>query len=59
MLLAKLHGYAWEVGGTKQVVYTTQDGHLHELSVVVGGSWFHADLTQIAGAPTVAPDPPR
>ncbi len=46
-------GYAWPDGHSKQVVYTSADGHIHELVVGPpgGGSWTHADLTQIAGGP--------
>jgi hypothetical protein len=50
-----ISGYGWEKGGTKQVVYLTADGHIHELVVAVGGSWSHADLTTIAGAPPAVP----
>jgi hypothetical protein len=46
-----MQGYSWETGRSKQVVYTTSDGHVHELSVTVGGAWQHADLTAITGAP--------
>jgi hypothetical protein len=46
-------GYEWKAGGSKQVVYITADGHIHELFVSVGGSWSHADLTQVAGAPLI------
>jgi len=48
--------FGWKAAGTKQVVYLTADGHLHELFVPVGGSWSHADLTQITGAPRPEPD---
>ena len=48
--------FAWKAGGSKQVVYLTADGHIHELFVSVGGSWSHADLTQITGAPLPQPD---
>ena len=51
-------GYEWKAGGSKQVVYRTEDGHIHELFVVVGGSWRHADLTQIAGAPPASTNSP-
>jgi hypothetical protein len=44
-------GYSWEAGQSKQVVYLTNDGHIHELYVTVGGTWKHADLTAITGAP--------
>ena len=30
------YGYSWEVGQSKQVVYRTADGHIHELYVVKG-----------------------
>src|SRR5262249_4750499 len=50
-------GYEWEAGSSKQVVYITADGHIHELFVSVGGSWSHADLTQITGAPPPPSDP--
>ena len=49
-----ISGYAWEAGKAKQVVFTTADGHIHELVVAVGGKWSHADLTAITGAPTAA-----
>ena len=44
-------GYAWPEGGTKQITYLGQDGHVHEVVVSVGGSWQHTDLTMITGAP--------
>ena len=46
-----VNGYSWEAGQSKQVVYGTQNGHIHELSVVKGGAWQHADLTTMAGVP--------
>ena len=49
--MLRISGYAWENGRTKQVVYLTSDGHIHELFVAVGGAWDHADLTQLTGAP--------
>jgi hypothetical protein len=49
-------GYEWEAGGSKQVVYISADGHIHELFVSVGGSWDHADLTQTTGASQPQPD---
>jgi hypothetical protein len=52
--MLRIATYAWEKGGTKQVVYRAADGHIHELFVAVGGSWSHADLTQMTGAPLVA-----
>lgn len=45
------YGYSWEAGQSKQVVYQTADHHIHELYVTVGGTWQHADLTAITGAP--------
>jgi hypothetical protein len=50
---SNLVGYAWEVGESKQVVYTTADGHIHELYVSIGKNWGHADLTQLTNAPAV------
>jgi len=47
-------GYEWKAGGSKQVVFLTANGHIHELFVSVGGSWSHVDLTQMTGAPRVA-----
>jgi hypothetical protein len=47
-----LTGYEWEKGGSKQVVYTTNDGHIHELWVRPDEEWKHADLMQMTGAPT-------
>src|SRR5689334_3139708 len=38
-------GYEWDAGGTKQVVYTTSDGHIQELSASVDRGWGHTDLT--------------
>jgi hypothetical protein len=48
--------FGWKAGATKQIVYLTEDGHIHELSVPVGGSWSHVDLTQTTGAPPLQPD---
>src|SRR5262245_31139103 len=49
--MLKIAAYAWETGGTKQVVYHAEDGHIHELFVSMGGAWGHADLTQMTSAP--------
>ena len=46
-----LQGCALKAGGTKHVVYTGRDGHIHELSAGVIGMWKHSDLTQVTGAP--------
>jgi hypothetical protein len=46
-----LVGYAWPEGGTKQVSYLGPQGHIHELCVSAGGSWQHADLSALTGAP--------
>jgi hypothetical protein len=46
-----LSGFAWESFQTKQVVYLTPDGHVHELSIKLGGRWGDADLTRLTGAP--------
>jgi hypothetical protein len=49
-----LVAFGWKAAGTKQLVYTGRDGHLHELSAGVTGLWNYADLTQATGAPLVA-----
>lgn len=46
-----LAGYAWKAAGTKHLVYSGRDGHLHELSAGVTGLWKYSDLTQVTGAP--------
>ena len=46
-----LVGYEWPEGRSKQVVYISQDHHIHELVVGIGGEWQHADLMTLAGAP--------
>ncbi|HEV2360679.1 MAG TPA: hypothetical protein VGS21_03145, partial [Acidimicrobiales bacterium] len=46
-----LCGYSWDVGRSKQVVYFDSGGHVHELWIVAGSIWKHADLTELAGAP--------
>jgi hypothetical protein len=53
-----LSGYAWEAYNSKQVVYLTPDGHVHELYVTPGIPWSHADLTDLAGAPAAAANSP-
>jgi hypothetical protein len=45
-----LVGYAWKAAGTKYLVYSGRDGHLHELSTGTRGPWKHSDLTQVTGA---------
>ncbi len=44
-------GYDWPNGGTQQVVYVDDNGHIIELFVAVGGRWQLADLTALTGAP--------
>jgi hypothetical protein len=46
-----LVGYAWKAAGTKHLVYSGRDGHLHELSAGIRGLWKYSDLTQVTGAP--------
>ncbi|HTP36573.1 MAG TPA: hypothetical protein VMJ75_30565 [Candidatus Acidoferrales bacterium] len=50
-------GYAWKGGCSKQVVYLTSDGHVHELWVRRFGSWSHADLTAMTNAPAAVGPP--
>ena len=49
-----LIGYDWPEGQCKQVAYISQDHHLHEFSVGVGGPWLHTNLTQISSAPVAS-----
>ena len=46
-----LAAYDWKKAGTKQLVYSGRDGHLHELSAGVVGLWHHTDLTEATSAP--------
>ncbi len=46
-----LAAYTWEIGKTKHVVYTSGDGHIHELMTGVDGTWKHTDLTDATDAP--------
>ncbi|HLZ63515.1 MAG TPA: hypothetical protein VKR06_41810 [Ktedonosporobacter sp.] len=46
-----LTGYAWPEGQMKQLAYVDQVGRLHELSLEVGRTWQHVDLTALAQAP--------
>jgi hypothetical protein len=52
--MKSLVGYEWPVGRSKQVVYISQDHHIHEFFVKTGEMWQHADLTTQAGAPTAS-----
>jgi hypothetical protein len=47
----KLYGYDWPQGGTKQVVYVDEEGHVIELEMGVERPWASADLTKQTGAP--------
>jgi hypothetical protein len=49
----QLTGFSWSAGNAKQVAYLDDAGHIHELSVVLGGNWSHADLTAMTGAAPV------
>ncbi len=46
-----LVAYEWKDAGTKQLVYSGREGHIHELSAGVAGLWRHTDLTEATGAP--------
>lgn len=46
-----LVGFDWPEGRSKQVVYISQDHHVHEFHVGMGGTWQHTDLTRLVGAP--------
>ncbi len=45
-----LAGYSWSAGDAKYVVYTSPDGHIHELSAGVSGPWHYTNLSLAAGA---------
>jgi hypothetical protein len=46
-----LAAYDWNAGGTKYVVYTSGDGHIHELVCGQDGRWRHTDLMATSEAP--------
>jgi hypothetical protein len=46
-----LAGYEWSAGGTKQVVYVDDQGHVIELFVAAGDPWQWTDLTALTAAP--------
>ena len=50
----KLYGYDWPHGGTKQVVYVDDQGHVIELEMGLNTRWGPADLTELTGAPPAA-----
>ncbi len=47
----KLYGYDWPHGGTKQVVFVDDQGHVIELEMGLDSPWQSADLTELTGAP--------
>jgi catechol 2,3-dioxygenase-like lactoylglutathione lyase family enzyme len=49
-----LTGYAWSAGGTKQVAYVDERGHVIELLVAAGAPWQWVDLTELANAPVAS-----
>ncbi|HEX4206763.1 MAG TPA: hypothetical protein VHZ51_21695 [Ktedonobacteraceae bacterium] len=48
---AHIVGFDWPAGGTKQVAYIDERGHIIELHVSVEGQWRITDLTEITRAP--------
>jgi len=52
-----LAGYAWSAGGTKQVAYVDDQGHVIELFVARGSPWQWVDLTALTGAPLLHQKP--
>ncbi len=50
-MMTPLVGFDWPQGRSKQVAYISQDRHIHEFCVGIGGSWQHTDLTTQASAP--------
>lgn len=49
-----LVAFDWKAAGTKHLVYTGRDGHLHELSAGTTGLWSYIDLTQTTNTPPAA-----
>lgn len=46
-----LVSFDWPQGNAKQLAYISQDHHIHEFHVGIGGAWQHTDLSILAGAP--------
>jgi hypothetical protein len=44
-------GYEWAESRCKQVAFVGENGHIHELCLVAGNQWKHADLSAITNAP--------
>jgi hypothetical protein len=44
-------GFEWPEGRCKQIAFVGEDRHVHELRIVAGESWTHADLSAMTGAP--------
>jgi alpha-D-ribose 1-methylphosphonate 5-triphosphate synthase subunit PhnG len=44
--ITALDGYSWAVGDSKQVVYTGEDGDIHELWMPRTGNWTSTNLSQ-------------
>src|SRR5258707_1220056 len=44
-------GYEWAESRCKQVAFVGEDSHIHELCLVAGNQWMHADLSTITNAP--------
>src|SRR5258708_25150847 len=44
-------GYEWPEGRCKQVAFVSEDRHIHELCMIAGQRWTHADLSAMTSAP--------
>jgi hypothetical protein len=44
-------GYEWPEGRCKQIAFVAEDLHLHELCMIAGQQWTHADLSAMTNAP--------
>jgi hypothetical protein len=51
-----LAGFAWETGGTKQVVYVAENNHVQQLETDGSGAWTHRDMMQLLHAPEASSD---
>lgn len=49
--MRSLVSFDWPEGNSKQLVYISQDRHIHEFHVGTGGTWQHTDLSMLASAP--------
>lgn len=54
---ADVSTYTYHVFNTRHVMYSSQDGHVHQLYSPPAGDWRHADMTEQYGAPLIEGKP--